>query len=200
MSTNTATDSIRSKLVVKAVRNIRKAGQKEDAEKGMYRPEIKLDLQRSILITESYKETEVEPMVMRRAKALERVLTRMDLYIQDHERIVGNSMSTPQGIYFGIDMNWRSVRRIVDEPEGHTLLDKGNWGYRSYESKAALTAAYLEKIEMLKPMIKNGLAAAIYTQISDVEVEVNGLLTYEREILKMDPEVIGKANAALYEQ
>ena len=124
MSTNTATDSIRSKLVVKAVRNIRKAGQKEDAEKGMYRPEIKLDLQRSILITESYKETEVEPMVMRRAKALERVLTRMDLYIQDHERIVGNSMSTPQGIYFGIDMNWRSVRRIVDEPEGHTLLDE----------------------------------------------------------------------------
>ena len=63
-------------------------------------------------------------MVMRRAKALERILSRMDLYIQDHERIVGNSMSTPQGIYFGIDMNWRSVRRIVDEPEGHTLLDE----------------------------------------------------------------------------
>jgi beta-galactosidase/beta-glucuronidase len=84
--------------------------------------------------------------------------------------------------------------------EGHTLLDKGNWGYRSYESKEALTAAYLEKIEMLKPMIKDGLAAAIYTQISDVEIEVNGLLTYEREILKMDPKVIGKANATLYEQ
>jgi beta-galactosidase/beta-glucuronidase len=84
--------------------------------------------------------------------------------------------------------------------EGHTLLDKGNWGYRSYESKEALTAAYLEKIEMLEPMIKAGLAAAIYTQITDVEIEVNGLLTYDREVLKMDPKVIGKANAALYRQ
>jgi hypothetical protein len=53
---------------------------------------------------------------------------------------------------------------------------------------------------MLKPMIRAGLAAAIYTQISDVEIEVNGLLTYDREVPKMDPKVIGKANAALYKQ
>ncbi len=119
-----AKESIKSKLVVKAVRNIRKAGQKEDADKGMYRPEIRLDLQRSILLTESYKETEGEPMVTRRAKALERILAGMDLYIQDHERIVGSSMSTPEGLYFGIDMNWRSVRRIVEEPEANTLLDE----------------------------------------------------------------------------
>ncbi|MHB8900654.1 MAG: glycoside hydrolase family 2 protein [Thermoguttaceae bacterium] len=84
--------------------------------------------------------------------------------------------------------------------EGHTLLDKGNWGYRSFDNQAALTAAYLEKIEMLKPMIRQGLAAAIYTQITDVEIEVNGLLTYDRQVLKMDPEVIGKANATLYNQ
>ena len=90
----------------------------------MYRPEIRLDLQRSIFLTESYKETEGEPMVTRRAKALERILTGMDLYIQDHERIVGSSMSTPEGLYFGIDMNWRSVRRIVEEPEACTLLDE----------------------------------------------------------------------------
>lgn len=83
--------------------------------------------------------------------------------------------------------------------EGHTLLDKGNWGYRSYDNKQALTEAYLEKIEMLKPMIPQGLAAAIYTQISDVEIEVNGLLTYDRKVLKMDPNVIGKANRKLYE-
>ncbi len=83
--------------------------------------------------------------------------------------------------------------------EGHTLLAKGNWGYRSYKSKEALTKAYLEKIEMLKPMIRSGLAAAIYTQISDVEIEINGLLTYDREVLKMDPQVVGKANKALYD-
>ena len=84
--------------------------------------------------------------------------------------------------------------------EGHTLLDKGNWGYRSYDSKEALTKAYLEKIEMLKPMIKDGLAAAIYTQISDVEIEINGLLTYERAVQKMDPKVLNKANQELYKQ
>ena len=43
------------------------------------------------------------------------------------------------------------------------------------------------------------LAAAIYTQISDVEVEINGLLTYDREIEKMDAEVVGNANRKLYE-
>ena len=83
--------------------------------------------------------------------------------------------------------------------DGHTLLDKGNWGYRSYDSQQALTEAYLEKIEMLKPMIRDGLAAAIYTQISDVEIEINGLLTYDRKVQKMDPEVIGKVNRTLYE-
>jgi beta-galactosidase/beta-glucuronidase len=84
--------------------------------------------------------------------------------------------------------------------EGHTLLDKGNWGYRSFESPEALTAAYLEKIESLRPMIEKGLSAAIYTQISDVEVEVNGLMTYDRKVNKMDTEVIGAANRSLYEE
>jgi len=47
----------------------------------------------------------------------------MDLYIQDWERIVGSNASTPQGLYFGIDMNWRSVQRVVSGQEGQTLLD-----------------------------------------------------------------------------
>jgi len=125
MTTSIDSDNIRKKLVIKAVRNIRKGlSQKEDSQKGMYRPEIKLDLQRSRLLTESYKETEGEPMVIRRAKAPERILTGMDIYIRDWEQIVGNNVSTPQGLYFGIDMNWRSVKRIIEEEEGKTLLDE----------------------------------------------------------------------------
>jgi pyruvate formate-lyase/glycerol dehydratase family glycyl radical enzyme len=116
------TPSVREKLVFKTVRNIRNLREKEETAMGMYRPGIKLDLQRSRLLTESYKETEGEPMVIRRAKALERILTRMDLYIQDWERIVGNNVPTPQGLYFGIDMNWRSVRRVVNSEEGSALL------------------------------------------------------------------------------
>jgi formate C-acetyltransferase len=99
--------SIREKLVVKTVHNIRNLRQREETAQGMYRQGIKLDLQRSRLLTESYQETEGEPMVVKRAKALERILTHMDLYIQDWERIVGNNVRTPQGLYFGIDMNWR---------------------------------------------------------------------------------------------
>ena len=124
MSTNTA-NSIRDRLVIKTVRNIRRQGRKEeDAGKGMYRPDIKLDLERSILLTESYRETEGQPMVLRRAMALDRILTHMTLYIQDWEKIVGNNVATPQGLFFGIDMNWRSVRRIVDQDEARTLLDE----------------------------------------------------------------------------
>ena len=114
---------IKSKLVIKAVRNVRRGYEGDEVERGMYRPGIKLDLQRSRLITESYRGTDGMPMVVRRAKALENILSKMDLYIQDWERIVGSSASSPQGLYFGIDMNWRSVSRIVRGDEGQSLLD-----------------------------------------------------------------------------
>ncbi|MFH1626106.1 MAG: pyruvate formate lyase family protein [Pseudomonadota bacterium] len=114
---------LKSKLVPKTVRNVRAGTKKDDAARGMYRPEVKLDLQRSRLLTESYKETDGEPMVIRRAKALENILTKMDLYIQDWERIVGNHAATPQGIYYGIDQMWRTVKRLVSGEEGQTLLD-----------------------------------------------------------------------------
>jgi len=119
-----ASTDIRSKLVIKAVRNVRRGDVVEEAERGMYRPEIKLDLQRSRLLTEAYKATDGAPMIMRRAKAFENILTKMDLYIQDWERIVGSNASFPQGLYFGIDMNWRSVERIVRGLEGQSLLDE----------------------------------------------------------------------------
>jgi formate C-acetyltransferase len=116
-------EHLKSKLVSKAVRNVRKGSETDEAARGMYRSEVKLDLQRSRLLTESYKATDGEPMVMRRAKALENILTKMDIYIQDWERIIGNHASTPEGLYYGIDQNWRSVKRVVSGEEGHTLLD-----------------------------------------------------------------------------
>ena len=83
--------------------------------------------------------------------------------------------------------------------EGHTWLDKGNWGYRKFENPRDLTEAYLSKIAMLSPMIEKGLAAAIYTQITDVEIEVNGLLTYDRKVIKMDQDIVAEANRKLYQ-
>ncbi len=69
-----------------------------------------------------------------------------------------------------------------------------NWGYRSHEGKEQYKNDYISLITKLKPLIKKGLAAAIYTQTSDCEVEVNGLLTYDRAIKKLEPEEINSLN------
>jgi beta-galactosidase/beta-glucuronidase len=70
--------------------------------------------------------------------------------------------------------------------EGHLWWNKRNWGYRTFEDRAKLQAAYEALIDKLAPLVKDGLAAAIYTQTTDVEGEVNGLMTYDRKVVKFD--------------
>jgi len=83
---------------------------------------------------------------------------------------------------------------------GHTWQSRDNWGYRSYQNAEELTDAYLHLLEQLKSLIaERGLAAAVYTQTTDVEVEVNGLMTYDREIVKMDQSRVRKVNTSLYD-
>jgi hypothetical protein len=81
---------------------------------------------------------------------------------------------------------------------GHTWQAEKNWGYRSYEDPAALTDAYVALVERLRWLIGEGLSAAVYTQLSDVEIEVNGLLTYDREQIKPDAGRVRAANLRLY--
>ena len=81
---------------------------------------------------------------------------------------------------------------------GHTWQNEKNWGYRSYENREALTDAYLALLDNLRPLIGQGLAAAVYTQTSDVEIEVNGLMTYDRAVIKMDADKIRAAAEKLY--
>ncbi|MBC8342586.1 MAG: chitobiase/beta-hexosaminidase C-terminal domain-containing protein [Bacteroidetes bacterium] len=69
-----------------------------------------------------------------------------------------------------------------------------NWGYRSHEGKEQYTNDYIGLITKLKPMIDKGLAAAVYTQTTDCEVEVNGLLTYDRKVKKLKPEEVYSLN------
>ncbi len=80
----------------------------------------------------------------------------------------------------------------------HTWQDEANWGYRSFTTPEDLTDAYLGLIEKLLPMIEQGLSAAVYTQTTDVEIEVNGLMTYNRAVVKMDRERVSKANRSVY--
>ncbi|MDX1963280.1 MAG: glycoside hydrolase family 2 TIM barrel-domain containing protein [Pirellulales bacterium] len=73
--------------------------------------------------------------------------------------------------------------------ENHVWVnDKANWGYRNFQTKEELNAAYEQLILKLRPLVAAGLSAAVYTQTTDVEVEVNGLMTYDRAVLKISPE------------
>jgi beta-galactosidase/beta-glucuronidase len=73
-----------------------------------------------------------------------------------------------------------------------------NWGYQTYQDQNAYLEALRKKVEALVPMKERlGVSAAVYTQTSDVEGEVNGLLTYDRKVVKVDPSVMRQMNAPL---
>ena len=71
------------------------------------------------------------------------------------------------------------------EVEGHMYLSTSNYGYGATHSEEELTNKIVELYEkMVYPSIKNGLCGCIYTQVSDIEDEINGLYTYDREYVK----------------
>lgn len=77
---------------------------------------------------------------------------------------------------------------------GHTWNER-TFGYRVYPNKEKLTAAYQKLFDkVIIPQIKTGLAATVYTQVTDVEDEINGLMTYDRQVAKIDPAVLQKIN------
>lgn len=82
--------------------------------------------------------------------------------------------------------------------KNHTWQDKKNWGYVSFPTADDLTDAYVALLTSMRPLIAEGLSAAVYTQLSDVEIEVNGLMTYDRKIVKLDQKRIADAAQQLY--
>lgn len=83
--------------------------------------------------------------------------------------------------------------------ENHITCGK-KFGYQHYSSGEALTANYKRLIEQeIYPNIENGLSSTIYTQISDIEEEINGLMTYDREVDKMPADAVQVLNKRLYE-
>ncbi len=80
----------------------------------------------------------------------------------------------------------------------HVWLDVTNWGYQSFDNEKELAKSYKSLIDNLWLLKSDGLAAAIYTQTTDVEGEVNGLVTYDRRVLKIDPNKAAIWNNRLY--
>lgn len=70
---------------------------------------------------------------------------------------------------------------------GHMWNPKGDFVYKKFKTKRELTEGYIRLLEdELMPLVEDRLSAAIYTQTTDVEIEVNGFVTYDREVEKMD--------------
>lgn len=78
--------------------------------------------------------------------------------------------------------------------DDHLWIKDRNWGYVQYKTSAEATDAYVAFAEKLRKLIATGFSAAIYTQTTDVEIEINGLMTYDRKVIKLDELRIRKAN------
>ena len=97
---------------------------------------------------------------------------------------------------------------VLSETGGYTMKipehcwnPKKKFGYKKFDSKEQLHAAFENMVDnVLTPAIVDGLSGVVYTQTTDVETEYNGLVTYDRKILKMDPEIIKPMIMKLYKE
>ena len=92
------------------------------------------------------------------------------LYLLDQDRV------TVLGEYGGIGY----------PVEGHLWKTDSNWGYIEFQNADDVLQTYEKYAQMVSELVGFGLSGAIYTQITDVEGEVNGLITYDRKVVKMD--------------
>lgn len=106
-----------------------------------------------------------------------------ELYLYDAQR------ATVLGEYGGI--GW-----VV---QGHIWVPDRNWGYIQFNSSKEVTDEYVKYAEKLYDLIPRGFSAAVYTQTTDVEVEVNGLMTYDRKVIKLDEKRVREINRKLCE-
>ncbi len=81
--------------------------------------------------------------------------------------------------------------------EGHLWQADKNWGYVQYKNGDEVLAEYASFAEQLKQLIKQGCSAAVYTQTTDVEIEINGLMTYDRKVIKIDEKKLRAVNEGI---
>lgn len=115
----------------------------------------------------------------------------------------GGDIRSIHDYFFPLRLPRRTEKRAIALTEfggysmsvpGHHMYKKV-YGYRIYTKKPELTGGYREWIEKeVIPNIANGLSATVYTQLSDVEEETNGILTYDREITKLEEETVRELN------
>jgi hypothetical protein len=83
--------------------------------------------------------------------------------------------------------------------KGHEWRPDRGHGHGGMGDSPDLTDPYLRRIRLLRPMIRLGLSAACYTQIADQEIECNGVMTYDRAVLKFNAEQVAEDTKKLYD-
>lgn len=101
-----------------------------------------------------------------------------EMFLYDAQR------ATVLGEYGGIGMALKD----------HLWVPDRNWGYVQFNSAAEVTKEYVNYANILYDLIPRGFSAAVYTQTTDVEVEVNGLMTYDRKVIKVDEAKVRETN------
>lgn len=81
--------------------------------------------------------------------------------------------------------------------KGHIWEPDRNWGYVQFESSEQVTDEYEKYANQLLNLIDKGFSAAVYTQTTDVEIEVNGLMTYDRKVIKLNEKRLKKINSRI---
>lgn len=104
-----------------------------------------------------------------------------EMYLYDAQR------ATVLGEYGGIGLVLKN----------HLWEPNRNWGYIQFGTSKEATDEYLKYADMLKEMIARGFSAAVYTQTTDVEIEVNGLITYDRKVIKLDEQKLKRVNTEI---
>ena len=83
------------------------------------------------------------------------------------------------------------IGRKVD---GHTWVKDQGWGYVEFDTEEKVTDTYVEYANTLYKMIPQGFSAAVYTQTTDCETELNGLMTYDRKVIKLNEKRLFEIN------
>ena len=84
--------------------------------------------------------------------------------------------------------------------DGHLWAPDRNWGYVQFKSPEEVTEEYLRYLDILSDLSRHVYTGAVYTQTTDVEIEVNGLMTYDRKVIKVDEKKVAEANRNLIRQ
>lgn len=119
----------------------------------------------------------------------------------DVGHIKDNHSYRPPSVPFGND-----TRAVVNGEygaigynlKGHIWDEDGPWVHYNYKGSKEATAEYVKFIEMIHKFQEEGLSAAVYTQWTDLENEMNGIYTYDRKEIKLDQKAVTDANKSTY--